>query len=117
MGYEGQKGPRLKGSQRKKFLLELRSQIEQLTSKLASCTDDKVKREIASDLIRLRRAEEALDQKKWRLYVPRQKKAAQLPKSYIARRNKEREAFAHISGRKGIRAHFVQGGAPGSGKK
>jgi hypothetical protein len=117
MGYEGQRGPRLKGSQRKKILLELRSQIEQLTSRLASCADSKTKREIESDLIRLRHAEEALDPKKWRLYVPRQKKVAPLPKSYIARRNQERESFAHISGRKGIRAQFVQGGAPGSGKK
>jgi hypothetical protein len=117
MGYERQRGPRLKGSQQKKILLELRSQIEQLTSRLTNCADNKTKHKIESDLVRLRLTEETLDPKKWRLYVPRKKKVAPLPGSYISRRNEEREAVAHISGRKRIRAHFVQGGAPGSGKK
>jgi hypothetical protein len=115
MGFEGRGAPRLTSSQRKKILLELRSQIKQLTAKLESCTDDKIKRKIASDRSRLQRAEETLGQKYWKHFAGRQK-VAPLPKTYIARRNQEREAFAHISGRKSIRAHFVQGGAPGSKK-
>ena len=118
MGYEGQKGPRLtEAVNGRKFCLSfgLKSNNSRQNWQAVPTTRSSAKSHPISSVCVA--PEEALDQKKWRLYVPRQKKVAQLFKSYVARRNQEREAFAHISGRKGIRARFVQGGAPGSGKK
>lgn len=40
-----------------------------------------------------------------------------MPKSYIEERRAKIEAAAYVSGRKAMRAHIVQGGAPGSGGK
>src|SRR5262249_40541957 len=97
---------------RRAAVLSLLSRIEALEKELQICSNLARKRQIISKLRLLRRDQERLAVKK----RERTPSVTPLPKSYIEERREIRDAAAKISGRRKI-AHFVQGGAPGTGRR
>lgn len=84
--------------------------MEALQAELQQCRVTKRKDEIVSELRCLRREQDSLSMKKGG-----ETRVASLPQSHVDKLRAERAATARISGRDQIKAHFVQGGAPGSG--
>lgn len=95
--------------ERRAVVINLVSRIDALREELRICTDAGHRREIAAQLKDLRR-------KQGRLSLAPDKKIFRLPSTYVERNKADQKARARLSGRDKIKAHFLQGGAPGTGK-
>ncbi|MEH2594955.1 hypothetical protein V1278_001868 [Bradyrhizobium sp. AZCC 1577] len=96
--------------QRRAIVFELLSRMESLRAELQACTSLERRSQIAAELGRLRRKQSRLS------LAEKEPKVGPLPPSFVDRIKADRKATARVSGRDKIRAHFVQGGAPGTGK-
>lgn len=107
----------MKKSRLKKYKRNLRTpewaknRIESLSNELKVCSDPGRRGAIRKVLTNLRKVFDNFSIEK-RL---KQRNTVPLPKSYIEERRAKNEAARRISGRSWIQ--FVQGGAPGSGRK
>jgi hypothetical protein len=97
--------------QRRAIVFELLSRMERLQEELQTCTSIGRRSQIAAELGRLRRKQNRLS-----LARKESNTVAPLPPSYVERVKANRKATARISGRDRIKARFLQGGAPGTGK-
>jgi hypothetical protein len=97
--------------QRRAIVFELLSRMERLQEELQTCTSIGRRSQIAAELGRLRRKQNRLS-----LARKESNTVAPLPPSYVERVKANRTATARISGRDRIKARFLQGGAPGTGK-
>lgn len=88
--------------------------IRSLSEELMHCTDAVERRSLRTELARLQKAMGGLTVEK----PDRSPEASRvpLPRSYIEERQAKIKDGERISGRKSAKVHFVQGGAPGSGK-
>lgn len=92
----------------------IEKRIKSLSETLADCKDAAQRRRLKAELCRLQKTMGGLavvkpDRSPEASRVP-------LPRSYIEERQAKIKEGERISGRKSARVHFVQGGAPGSGK-
>src|SRR5262249_48868527 len=97
-------------TKRRAIVRELLSSIDRLRDELVTCTSIGRRREIAVELKRLRVKQSRLS------LVVKELKVAPLPPSFVERIKIARKATSRMSGRDQIKARFLQGGAPGSGK-
>jgi len=91
-------------------VIKLVSRIDDLREELQKCTNDGRRKEVVAELKQLRREQSRLS------LAGNEPKVAPLPSSYVERVKADQKTRARLSGRDKIRAHFVQGGAPGSAK-
>ncbi len=88
--------------------------IKSLSEKLTDCKDAAQRKRLGTELSQLQKTMGGLTVVK----PDRSPEASRvpLPRSYIEERQAKIRDGERISGRKSARVHFVQGGAPGSGK-
>lgn len=92
----------------------IEKRIKSLSESLKDCKDAAQRRRLREELCRLQKTMGGLTVVK----PDRSPEASRvpLPRSYIEERQAKIRDGERVSGRKSARVHFVQGGAPGSGK-
>ena len=89
----------------------VKGRIESLLGELKACSDPARRSTIRKELANLRRTFDDFSSEN----KPKPRRTVPLPKSYVEEWRAKNEAARRISGRGWVQ--FVQGGAPGSGRK
>ena len=90
---------------------QAQKRFDRLIVKLARTKDGESQKIIRKELAQVARILKAISRE-----AKLERGSVWMPQSYVEERQAKIETAARISGRRAIRAHLVQGGAPGNGR-